>query len=56
MTLPAFYRIKQRFDAISLEDVAESVREKFAAFNFGENVLPGQTVAVLGGWEGIIHR
>ena len=53
MTFPKFYRIKQSFDATFIEDVAGSVREKFAAFDIGENVLPGQTVAVTVGSRGI---
>ena len=53
MTFPKFYQIKQSFDAPFIEDVEGVVREKFAAFDIGENVLPGQTVAVTVGSRGI---
>ena len=55
MILPKMYRIQQRFDATSIEDVAESIREQFAEFNAKDKVRPGQNVAVTGGSRGIHH-
>ncbi|UCF92212.1 MAG: DUF2088 domain-containing protein [Desulfobacterales bacterium] len=46
MTLPALYRIQQKFDVTSIADVAGAVRAEFAAFDPGSRIRPGQKVAV----------
>jgi hypothetical protein len=46
MDFPSLYRIQQRFDVTSIDDVAGAVREEFAKFDPGDKIQPGQTVAV----------
>lgn len=46
MHLPSFYRIRQRFDETSIDDVAGAVRDAFAKFDPADKIRPGQSVAV----------
>ncbi|MGD8763585.1 MAG: DUF362 domain-containing protein [Desulfobacteraceae bacterium] len=46
MTFPALYRIQQRFDAVSIDDVAGAVRGAFADFDPAGKIRAGQSVAV----------
>jgi hypothetical protein len=46
MDFPSFYRIQQRFDVTSIDDVAGAVRDEFAKFDPADKIRPGQTVAV----------
>jgi hypothetical protein len=46
MHFPPLYRIQQRFDVTSIDDVAQTVREEFAKFDPNDKIRPGQTVAV----------
>lgn len=46
MDYPTFFRVKQRFDVTSIENVAQAVRDEFAAFNPEAKIRPGQRVAV----------
>ena len=46
MDFPAFYRIRQRFDAVSIDDVAGAVRAAFADFDPAGKIRAGQSVAV----------
>jgi hypothetical protein len=46
MDFPSFYRIQQRFDVTSIDDVAGAVRGEFAKFDPADKIRPGQTVAV----------
>lgn len=46
MTFPALYRIQQRFDAVSIDDVAGAVRGAFANFDPAGKIRAGQSVAV----------
>jgi hypothetical protein len=46
MIFPKLYRIHQRFDVKSIDDVAQSVRNAFANFDFTDKVRPGQSVAI----------
>jgi hypothetical protein len=46
MHFPSLYRVQQRFDQRSIEDVAGAVRKEFVRFNPGAKVRPGQRVAV----------
>ncbi len=53
MNYPHMYRIHQRFDTTSIEDVAGTIRREFSRLNVAENVEPGQRVAVAVGSRGI---
>ena len=46
MELPLFYRIRQRFDAASLTDIAAAVRDEFSKLDLSGKIRSGQTVAV----------
>ena len=46
MHFPSLYRIQQRFDVSSIDNVAQAVRDEFASFSPGTRVRPGQSVAV----------
>jgi hypothetical protein len=46
LLFPPLYRIQQRFDVTSVDDVAQTVRDEFAKFNPADEIQPGQTVAV----------
>lgn len=46
MDYPTFFGVKQRFDVTSIENVAQAVRDEFAAFNPEAKIRPGQRVAV----------
>lgn len=53
MNYPLMYRIQQKFDTTSIEDVPEAVRRGFSRLDIGKNVQPGQRVAVTAGSRGI---
>ncbi len=53
MLTPKLYRIRQRFDSKSIEDVGAAVRDSFAAFGLAKKTRPGQTVAVGVGSRGL---
>jgi hypothetical protein len=46
MIFPKLYRIHQRFDVKSIDDVAQAVRDAFANFDFADKVRSGQSVAI----------
>jgi len=46
MNFPSLYRIQQRFDVTSIDDVAGAVRDEFAKFDPGDTIQPGQSVAI----------
>jgi hypothetical protein len=46
VTFPTLYRIQQRFDAVSIDDVAGAVRGAFADFDPAGKIRAGQSVAV----------
>ncbi len=46
MHFPPLYRIQQRFDVVSIDDVAQAVRDEFARFAPETKICPGQRVAV----------
>jgi len=46
MDYPKFFRVEQRFDVTSIENVARAVRDEFAGFKPGAKIRPGQRVAV----------
>jgi len=53
MNYPLLYRIQQRFDMASIQDVPGMVRREFSRLDVGKNVQPGQRVAVTAGSRGI---
>ncbi len=53
MNYPRMYRIHQRFDTKSLEDVPGAIRREFSRVNVAQNVRRGQRVAVAVGSRGI---
>lgn len=53
MNYPLMYRIQQRFDTASIEDVPGAIRREFSRLNTGKNVQPGQRVGVAVGSRGI---
>jgi hypothetical protein len=46
MRFPPLFRIRQHFDATSIAQVAQAVRNEFATFAPGAKIRPGQKVAV----------
>jgi len=55
MNYPVMYRIQQRFDTTSIQDVAGAIRREFSRFDAGKKVRPGKRVAVTAGSRGIHH-
>ncbi len=53
MNYPPLYRIRQRFDRTSIQDVPDAVRREFSRLDERKNVQPGQRVAVAVGSRGI---
>ena len=53
MNYPLMYRIQQRFDTTSIQDVVAAIRREFSRFNLEGKVQPGQRVAVTVGSRGI---
>jgi hypothetical protein len=47
------YRIQQRFDTTSVEDIPGAIHREFSRLDVGKNVQPGQRVAVAVGSRGI---
>lgn len=46
MDFPSFYRIHQCFDATSIDNLQQAVRDEFSRFNPRKRIDPGQSVAV----------
>jgi hypothetical protein len=55
MTLPRMARLRQHFDAPTLEDIPAAVRTEIASLNLGPKIKPGDTVAVSVGSRGIAN-
>ena len=55
MTLPRMLRIRQKFDAQKIDDVAAEVESQLARLNLGNIVSDGQTVAITCGSRGIAN-
>lgn len=51
--LPRFFRVRQRFDAPEVEDIAATVVEQLKQRGLEEKIQPGQTVAITAGSRGI---
>ena len=55
MEYPRMFRLKQHFDAPTLDDVYGSVRAEIQKLNPGKKIKAGQTVAVAAGSRGIAN-
>jgi hypothetical protein len=55
MAFPRMMRVRQKFDAPKLEDIPAEVDAQLARLNLGEQVRPGQTVAITAGSRGIAN-
>jgi hypothetical protein len=55
MEYPKMYRVEQRFDAPSIEDVAATIRDEFERFKTSASIPSGGKVAVAVGSRGIHH-
>ena len=53
MSLPRMLRIRQHFDAPTVDDIPAAVKEEVQRLNLGSRSTPGQTVAVSVGSRGI---
>jgi len=53
MNYPPLYRIRQRFDKTSIQDVPGAIHREFSRLNIAKNVQSGQRVAVAVGSRGI---
>lgn len=52
---PRMFRIRQRFDATRVDDVASAVDEQLSRLKLSERVSPGQSVAITAGSRGIAN-
>ena len=55
MPFPQMFRLRQKFDALRVEDVEGEVHQQLASLNLGEKIQPGQTVAITAGSRGIAN-
>jgi hypothetical protein len=55
IVFPEFFRLRQRFDAIRIEDVPGEVERQLARLALGQRIRPGQSVAVTVGSRGIAN-
>ncbi len=55
MSFPEMLRVRQRFDATRIDDVAGEVDAQLRRLSLGRKIQPGQTVAVTAGSRGIAH-
>ncbi len=55
MTFPHMYRIKQRFEGPTIQNIPAAVRETLADLRLGDKVKPGQTVAITSGSRGVAN-
>ena len=53
MKLPPIFRVRQRFDATRVADIADETRRRLASLASLRNVAPGQRVAITVGSRGI---
>ena len=53
--IPRFVKIKQKFDASCLEDVAAAVRQDLERTEIVERILPGMRIAITAGSRGVAN-
>jgi hypothetical protein len=52
---PQIFRVRQKFEAPRLDDVAGTVRAELARLNLGPKIKPGETVAITAGSRGVAN-
>ncbi len=55
MDLPQMALVEQKFDQQQIEDITATVAREMIELNLGENVKPGDSVAITGGSRGIAN-
>ncbi len=55
MSLPRMVRLRQTFEATRVNDIPSEVERQLATLNLGQQVKPGQTVAITAGSRGIAN-
>jgi hypothetical protein len=55
MAFPQMFRVKQRFEGPTLQDIPSAVRATVASLHLADRVEPGQTVAITAGSRGITN-
>lgn len=55
MSLPRMVRLRQTFEATRVNDIPGEVERQLATLNLGQQVKPGQTVAITAGSRGIAN-
>jgi len=55
MGFPRMFRVKQRFEGPTLQDIPGAVRDTMGSLNLKARVKPGQTVAITAGSRGIAN-
>ena len=55
MSFPRMMRVRQNFEAPTLEDIPGAVRQEVATLNLSSKVKPGQTEAISVGSRGIAN-
>ena len=55
MSLPRMVRLRQTFEASRVNDIPSEVERQLATLNLGQQVKPGQTVAITAGSRGIAN-
>ena len=55
LELPPIFRVRQSFDAPTVEDIEGEVERQLASLKLGNVIKPGQTVAITAGSRGIAN-
>jgi hypothetical protein len=55
MGYPRMLRLRQKFDAPRVDDVAREVEQQLASLDFAKKIQPGETVAITAGSRGIAN-
>jgi len=55
MDLPTIFRVRQKFDAPRVNDIAGEVAAQLASLKLGDRIRPGQSVAITAGSRGIAN-
>ncbi len=53
--LPAFFRLKQKFEAPRVADIPGEVQRQLASLDLGRTIKPGDSVAITAGSRGIAN-
>jgi hypothetical protein len=52
---PQIFRVRQKFEAPRLDDVAGTVQAELAGLSLGPKIKPGETVAITAGSRGVAN-